>query len=274
MTTEAPARGAGFWDRAATWKAVLLIVGYLVFYLLVGQLVGAVFGGEIDDDNVLADAPSTFFAVVLPIAIGGLALLVFAWRLGWVGALFARQSVAGRRWMWIAPVIVGVAVVAHVGATDWGAWTSAQLLVMVLVGAAVGFTEEIATRGLAVKILRDAGHRERYVAVVSSLLFALMHLSNLITGMKLSTVLATVVYTFAFGMCMYLSMRVTGTLWAAIILHGLTDPTTFLATGGIDESVSGGEGGWTTVALLATLVLIVFGIVAAFLVRGRARAAA
>ena len=69
-----------------------------------------------------------------------------------------------------------------------------------------------------------AGHGERFVAVVSSLLFALMHTVNFISGMEVSTVLATVVYTFGFGMCMYLTMRVTGTIWAAIVLHGLTDP--------------------------------------------------
>ena len=83
------------------------------------------------------------------------------------------------------------------------------------------------------KMLRDAGHGERFVAVVSSVLFALMHLVNLFAGMELTTVLGTVVYTFCFGMCMYLTMRVTSTLWAAIVLHGLTDPTTILSSGGV-----------------------------------------
>ena len=38
-------------------------------------------------------------------------------------------------------------------------------------------------------------------------------------------------------MCMYLAMRVTATIWTAIVLHGLTDPATFLSTGGVDEAV-------------------------------------
>ena len=88
---------------------------------------------------------------------------------------------------------------------------------------------------------------------------------------RAGTVAVTVVYTFCFGMCMYLAMRVTGTIWAAIVLHGLTDPTTILSTGGVDEAVNGqGGGAWGTVAALATIAFMVFAVVAAFLVRGKA----
>jgi uncharacterized protein len=171
--------------------------------------------------------------------------------------------------MWLAPVLVLAAIAAHIACTDWGSWSGKQLAYMLVLGACVGFTEELATCGLVVKILRDAGHAEGYVAAVSSLVFALMHTANLISGMALNVVLATVVYTFGFGMCMYLSMRVTGSIWTAIALHGLTDPTTFLASGGGDKSVTGSANGATAVAVLATVLLVVFGIVAVFLVRGR-----
>jgi membrane protease YdiL (CAAX protease family) len=268
LTAAAPGRSP-FWGRPTTGKAVLLIVGYLVFYLLVSLLVGQVFSGSIDPDDLLSSPASILLGVALPIAVGGAALAWFAVRRGWWAGVVARQTVPARRWMWIAPVLVVVAVVAHLAATDWGAWSGGQIAAIGVLGVCIGFTEELATRGTVVKLLRDAGHRERYVVVVSSLLFALMHLVNLISGIKASTVLATVVYAFGFGACMYLSMRVTGTVWTAIVLHALTDPTTMLATGGIDTSTSS-DGGATTLALVATLALIVFGVVAAFFVRGSA----
>lgn len=264
----------GFWNRPATWKAVLLVVGYLVYYLAVSQVIGLVFGAEIDDDNLIANATSMFFALVLPIGLGAVGLLVFTARVGWLREIFGPQPIRGSRWMWIAPALVLVAIIGHVGGTDWSEWTAQEVVVMALAGVCIGVAEELATRGLAVKILRDTGHVERYVAIVSSLLFALMHTVNLISGMALSTVLATVGYTFCFGMCMYLSMRVAGTIWAAILLHALTDPTTFLSTGGVDEAVSGNQGsGWSLVAALATIAFMVFAVVAAFLVRGRVSAA-
>ncbi|WP_329621177.1 CPBP family intramembrane metalloprotease [Streptomyces sp. NBC_01255] len=169
--------------------------------------------------------------------------------------------------MWIAPALVLLAVAGHVGATDWSAWDPDRIALMLLLGVCVGVAEELATRGIAVRMLRGAGHPERFVMVVSSALFALMHVVNLLSGMEPSTVLLTVVYTFAFGTCMYLSMLVTGTIWTAIVLHALTDPTTFLASGGVDEAVTGQSGGWSLLAASATILMIVFAPVAVFLVR-------
>src|SRR6478735_5957918 len=267
---KAPEGRVGFWNRPAAWKAVLVIAGYLVYYLAVSQLIGLLFKDEIDADNVLADATSMFFALVLPIGLGAVGLLVFAGWQGWLGDIFGPQPIGGRRWMWIAPVLVVAAIVGHVGETEWSKWTAGQVAMMALAGVCIGLAEELATRGIAVKMLRDAAHSERFVAIVSSLLFALMHTVNLIAGMSLGTVAATVGYTFCFGMCMYLSMRVTGTIWAAIVLHGLTDPTTFLASGGIDDAVTSSQGsGWALFAVAATLAFMVFAVVSAFLIRGK-----
>ncbi|SDL31217.1 CAAX protease self-immunity [Nocardioides sp. YR527] len=261
---------AGFWERAAAWKAVLFIVAYLAFYLAVGQLIGRLFGGQINDDDVLADPSSIVFGIALAIAVGAIALLVFAARVGWLSAIFGPQPIRGRAWMWIAPALIVAAIVAHVIGIDWGRWSGGQIAALAFVGLCVGLAEEIATRGVAVKILRDAGHPEVFVAVGSSLLFALMHTVNIFSGMAATTVAVTVVYTFGFGMCMYLTMRVTGTIWAAIVLHALTDPTTILAAGGLDEAGAGQGGGETAmIATTLTVVLVVFALVAAFLVRGR-----
>ncbi|MGY1801846.1 CPBP family intramembrane glutamic endopeptidase [Blastococcus sp. SYSU D00922] len=262
------ARGR-FWDRPATWKAFALVAGYLAFYLAVSTLTGAAFADRIDDENVVADAPSIFFGLVLPIGIGAVALLLFTWWVGWLPAVFGRQPLGGRGWMWIAPALVAAVIVGHAGGADWDDWTGAEIAMLALLGVCIGIAEELATRGLAVKMLREAGHDERFVAVVSSLLFACMHLINLIAGMELRTVLATLLYTFCFGVCMYLAMRVTGTIWAAIVLHGFTDPTTILSTGGVDEAVGTQEAsGWSALASIGTFAFMAFAVIAVFLIRG------
>ncbi|MGY1752974.1 CPBP family intramembrane glutamic endopeptidase [Blastococcus sp. SYSU D01042] len=263
-----------FWQRPATWKPVLLLAGYLVFYLAVIALIGLLFGDRIDDD-VVADPVSTFFGLTLPIGIGAVALLLFTWRVGLLRRVFGPQPVRGRGWMWIGPVLVAGAVAGHLGATDWDRWSGAEVASLALLGLCVGVAEELATRGLAVTMLRDAGHSERFVVVVSSVLFAAMHTVNLLAGMELRTVAATLVYTFCFGVCMYLAMRVTGTIWAAIVLHGLTDPTTILSTGGVDEAVGAQDtGGWSALAGVSTFAFMAFAFVAVFLVRGNARRSA
>ncbi|MFB7587385.1 CPBP family intramembrane glutamic endopeptidase [Streptomyces sp. NPDC056169] len=256
-----------FFDRPTTAKAVLVVAVYLVFYLLVGQLVSVLFGDDIDTDDVLGTGASIFFGLVLPIAIGAAALVGLTAAAGWLRDVFGRQRVRGRGWMWIAPALVLLAVVGHVGATDWSTWDADRIALILLVGVCVGVAEELATRGVVVRMLRGAGHPERFVMVVSSALFALMHVVNLLSGMAAATVLATVVYTFAFGTCMYLSMRVTGTIWTAIVLHAITDPTTFLAAGGVGEGVTGGSGGWSLLTAAVTVLMVVFALVAVFLVR-------
>lgn len=256
-----------------TYKVLVVLVVYLVFYLGVALLIGWVAGDRIDDDNVVADARSVFLALALPTLIGAASLLVFARRVGWLSAIFGRQPVRGSWWMWGAPFLVFAAIAGHVAQISGDRLNAADLAAFIALGVGVGLAEEVATRGVAVKMLRDAGHGERFVAVGSSLLFALMHSVNLFAGMSVKTVVSTILYTFGFGMCMYLTMRVTGTIWAAILLHGLTDPTTTMATGALDRSLPGSSDVTTAmlVAAIATFGLIAFGVVASFLVRGRAQ---
>jgi hypothetical protein len=81
----------------------------------------------------------------------------------------------------------------------------------------------------------------------------------------------TIVYTFAFGVLMYLSMRVIGFIIGAMVLHGLTDPTGFLASGGIDKLP--GAGGTSTLADvvgLITIVMVVVGLGLVLCIRGKA----
>lgn len=106
--------------------------------------------------------------------------------------------------------------------------------------------------------------------VLSSLIFALLHSVNAFVQAPL-TVLLTVVYTFGFGMMMYLVLRVTGHIIWPMLLHAATDPSTFLATGGIDaHSDSAGSASLLRTAGIFNIAFLLFGLIAIFLVKGRA----
>ncbi|WP_406333061.1 CPBP family intramembrane metalloprotease [Streptomyces zaomyceticus] len=260
-------RGLG---RPSTSQAVVIVVAYLVSYLLVGWVIGLLAGDRIVEGDIPATAGSVFFALILPIGIGALALVGFTRAAGWTRSVFGRRADRGPRWMWLAPALVCLAILGHAGTVEWSTWSAARIAALALAGLCIGLAEELLTRGLVVKVLRDARHSERHVMLGSSLLFALLHLSNLLSGMKPGTVAATVVYTFGFGTCMYLTMRVTGTIWAAIVLHALTDPTTILAAGGVDEAVTSQGGGvWSLLTIATTILMVVLGLAAVFLVKGR-----
>ena len=138
--------------------------------------------------------------------------------------------------MWVAIPLLVIPIFLRLVATNWSAYSVGLVLpVMAFFGLCVGFTEELATRGIVVNMLRNGGYGERLVFVLSTAYFALLHSGNILT-MEPLVVALTVLYTLVFGAMMYLSMRVTGSITWAILLHAATDPTTFLATGGIDAA--------------------------------------
>ena len=70
---------------------------------------------------------------------------------------------------------------------------------------------------------------------------------------------------------MYLTLRVTGNLIWPIILHALTDPTTFLASGGIDQAGTASQNPLLALTGPATILLITAGFVLFIFIRGDAQ---
>ncbi|ROS31100.1 type II CAAX prenyl endopeptidase Rce1 family protein [Cellulomonas sp. PhB150] len=255
----------GFLARGGIWRWLLVLVVYLVIYELASVVAGKV-GGHYVDDDLLSSVGSVFFQVTFALIVGAIVLIAFTAYMGWGSEVFGRQRVYRSWWMWLGPVIVLIPIVLRVLGIEWGAHTTEIVVAIMVTGLLIGFVEELAYRGIGVKMVRDGGHREWVVAAVTSLFFGLSHLSNLIGGQSGQTVGGTVVYTIAFGVLMYLTLRTTGFLVGAMLLHGLTDPTTILATGAIDEVKTGaaansmltGAAGFTVLVILAGYVLLIF----------------
>lgn len=259
-----------FWDKGGWWRPFLLAIAYLVVFNLVSLTTSTLFAGFIDVENPTGSASSVFFALVLPILLTGILLFLFVVSLGWTKEIFGRQPGRGSGWMWIAVVIVVIPILLRVFATDWSAYTIGTVLTTLLLGLCIGFAEELLSRGVAVDLLRRGGFGERAVMLLSSAVFALLHTTNLLTGQPPLTVGITVVYAFGFGVMMYLVLRVTGSIIWPMLLHAATDPTTILATGGVDtHGESAGAAGLIGIAGIFNYLYLVLAIVAIFLVKGK-----
>lgn len=243
---------------------------YLGLYLGTGWLIGTFFGSQIDKKDILATVQSVFFGIALAIIVGSVLLIAFGASLGWLRELFGRQPIRGRGWMWIAPAIVLVAAVLRILGTDYSRYSVGVVVMIYVTGLFVGFAEELLTRGFAVDLLRRGGYSERVVMLLSSLIFALLHATNVLSGQPITTVAVTMAFTFVFGVAMYLTLRVTGSLIWPMLLHAVTDPSTILASGGVD-SASTGLNPLAALAGTATWFYLALTIVAIFAVRGRVR---
>jgi membrane protease YdiL (CAAX protease family) len=261
-----------FWNQGAWWKALIAAVAYLAVYEGFSAFVVRPLWGDRVAADLFADPQSVFFGLFVPILFGAVVLVAFVATLGWFRPVFRHQPIAGRGWMWVAVALVLVPIILRLLGIDYGTFDPAVIALTFGTGLLIGFTEEVLTRGIAVKIFRDAGHREFAVAVISAALFGLLHSANILLGQPLLTVLLTVVFAFGFGIMMYLVLRVTGNLIWPILIHGLTDPTTFLASGGIDVAV---EDQSPLVALAGpfNLVFVLAAVVALFFISGRVKSA-
>ena len=248
-----------FWNRARWWKALILAAAYLVLYNL-ASLVMLPFVPATSDPN---SASYVFVLFVVPIFIGGVILIAFGASVGWLRELFGPQPIRGRWWMWIAVAVVLVFNILRFLTIDYTAAGLEYVLTWLLAGLFIGFAEEVLTRGYVVRIMRTAGHPEIAVALVSAALFSLLHATNLLTGQAIVPTLLQLGYTFFFGICMYLALRVTGTLIAPILLHASTDPSIFLQT------AFPAAGPLTAFSGLGNIAVIITGLVLVFFIRGR-----
>jgi membrane protease YdiL (CAAX protease family) len=260
----------GFLERGGLVAWLVVVAVYFVLYLGAGWVVSRL-ASDLADDDLLSSAGSVFVQLGAALIAGAIILVLFSSVMGWTRELFARQPVYRSWWMWLGPGVALVPVITRVLGIDWGRHAVDVLATVFLTGALIGFVEELMFRGIGVKMLRDGGHGEFAVAALTSLLFAFSHSVNLFRGQALSTVAFTWVYTFSFGVCMYLTLRATGFLVGAMVLHALTDPTTILATGGIDEITdTASDSAFMDVTAVFTILLILLGVVLLAFVRGQA----
>ncbi|HWV50716.1 MAG TPA: CPBP family intramembrane glutamic endopeptidase [Microbacterium sp.] len=251
-----------FWEKGGWWRAIILAAAYYALYEL-ASLAFIPLATQIEDPS---SAVGVLVFYALPILIGGIILVVFAASVGWLREVFGPQPIRGRGWMWIAVIVVLLFNVLRFAAIDYSKVGFDVVAMWLLAGLCIGFAEEVLTRGFVVNMLRKAGNREIVVAVISSAVFAALHAGNLFSGQSVFTTLLQLVYTFAFGICMYLTLRVTGNFIWPILLHATTDPSIFLMT----MHPSGGA--MTAFAGLGNMAVIATGLVLLIFIRGHVQA--
>ncbi len=261
-----------FWNRGGWWRAVLMAVIYLALYNGMGLALAPVLSGLVNVENLFGDPLSAFLAIGLQPLLGSIVLVIIAASIGWLPRpLFGRQPVLPRRWwFWLGPIFVLVPIVGHFFGIDYARYGTGVVLAVLAAGLFVGFSEDFLTRGMAVVMLRRHGYREWAVMALSSLIFASLHFSNFFTGQPVSTVLPTVIYAFAFGVCMYATLRAGGSLIWPILLHIFTDPTTILSSGGIDDGTHAALNTGNTIAIAGTFAYLTWAVVLLVVTRGDA----
>jgi CAAX protease family protein len=235
----------------------LPIAGFLiaaVLWLLIIQLVGLAVDDRADVvDGRILTVSDLVWTFVVPLGAGCAFVYGLIAYLGWWRPLLHDPKPV-RRWVWVVPAIFAVAIVLGI---DYGGLADRGLaftLVLLVVATFVGFGEEGMFRCIGVTSLRRSGLSEAKVALWSSVIFGLAHVSNVVGGDARALAQAVVV-SFA-GYFFYLIRRVSRSNILNSVLHGLFDFTIISGTQIIPASTQAYPG-----ALLAVLVYVICGIV-------------
>jgi hypothetical protein len=153
-------------------------------------------------------------------ALGQIALALVAALLAARGGWHVVEPQGGRvraARLLIAPVLIAaLPLAAGLRIESWS--LVAFLVVMELV---VGFSEELVFRGLMLRALLPGGATR--AVLVSSALFGLVHLANIIYGVSVVVTLLQVLGAFVFGVGMAAIVLRGGALWPAMLIHALAN---------------------------------------------------
>jgi membrane protease YdiL (CAAX protease family) len=203
----------------------------IAIWLTYSTLAGALqFRSGIPYTEWFSTAGNAFQTAVVPLSLGGLALLAFTlwsrWDCVWSDPVRLRctglMKLSMLAWMAVIALrLVGI---------SWSTVPPALLLAILATGVGVGFAEELLFRGLFLRCLRQGGRSEATAAIWTGVCFGLFHIPNMFMGMGWFGAIQVVLAALS-GILLYVFRRCTGLIWPAMAAHGLWDISTFLAGG-------------------------------------------
>ena len=145
--------------------------------------------------------------------------------------------------------------------SDLSVYNLSTILLVILATLSIAINEEILTRGMMIAALRKRGTAEWLVFIGSTLVFALLHLVNVLGGGSFTQVLIVV-----FGVTLlYISMRVFNNLFVPILLHAFFDTGIYLQIGNflenhnLPDQILDFNLASFLLMVLATIVFLIFG---------------
>ena len=202
------------------WIGLAIYVGYVLVIYVVSKLSGVAY------TDIGRSAEFTWRGAVMDLAVGAVLLTITTWLLGWwKPALFERKR-SHHKWPIFVPALMLVVAIVNLFNTDWSRFDASFLLSLLALGIAVGFCEELMSRGLLLTAFRSR-LPEVWVWLLTSVLFGAMHLVNAALGAPVVNTLGQVVLAAMTGTSFYIVRRVTGSLIWAMALHGIWDISAF-----------------------------------------------
>jgi uncharacterized protein len=200
-----------------------VLVGILVCVVYLAVLIGLQKASGVRYDQITDNAETMRKGVAIPVAVSTALLLAFTALTGRLADAFTYEPRATTVWLWAVPAVIALGIVLRLLRAPWSQ-VGARYIVWAFVGTAlVGLSEELLVRGYLVDVLQADGRAPWIVALVTSVVFGLLHGANVVNGQDAKTTSIQVVGTVFMGLALFTCLAVSGTLWLPIALHFLLD---------------------------------------------------
>ena len=123
--------------------------------------------------------------------------------------------------------------------------------------------EEAVFRGLVLRTLLPQGLLR--AAVLSSMIFAVVHLLNLAGGANLAATILQVIVAFLMGLAFVAPLAITRNIWPLIFIHALNNFGGYLAVGGILDTASTSQSPTLNQAVSALIFPLILAIISIWL---------
>lgn len=118
---------------------------------------------------------------------------------------------------------------------------------------AVGINEEVFFRGLILQALRTRG--DRFAVIVSSAVFAALHLTALASGVSPLYSALQIVFAALFGVVAAEIAMITGSIWPGVVFHVLTDAAAYLGGDRLTPTTIAGSAATCVILAVTAAVL-------------------
>jgi len=215
---------SGFERWAVEWPVLVALLatvtgaGLAILTYALAQPLGVLFGRGARARH-LAESLSRCLATAL--------VVVLLWHLGWLEATGLARLGGWRLWLSVLlPLVYMTLVGVHLYTGDLRAGVPDRRLAgaVTLNMLAVGLLEETLFRGVVLQVLLSGWGDSRWSVagslVLSSLLFGLTHMLNLLAGKAVREALEQGLSAFVSGLCYGVLVLWSGSIWPAVALHG------------------------------------------------------
>ena len=211
-----------------------MLLGLVICVVYVAILISLEKLSGVPYPEIAKNADNLRKGVLIPVAICTALLVAFAALTGRLLPAFSIDRVDAP-WLWAIPVVFVLMIAVQFSRARWSLFDRRAIVFMILATAVVGLSEELLVRGVFVDLLLESGYDLRWIAVISSVVFGLLHGLNIFNGQSAKTTIVQVVLTSLIGLGLFAALVVSGTLWLPILIHFLMDFAVIARGGTVNE---------------------------------------